>query len=218
MANRSAAKTIGTEVLAWQTSHGCRHIPNRYNGDGYEKKLAKRFEDVLRRRYCTIGGYPCQRQLNADEVHFINGICGGSPFGYSLNAVARAAARAILLRVASGGAGTEATPAESSPIPGADRAFPTAKRPRTECPLTESDEEGTNASETMEYQDRHWWSQKLRRMSDELGQISVAAKPASLLVHCAAMILKNDPESEWGARSEPGDGGAPKHKEASLGP
>ena len=230
----SAAATSGYEmalkVLEWQASQDSEHLPSRYSDDEEEKKLARSFQDVRRRRFGAIGEKPSQQQLSADEVHFINGICRASPFGCSVNAVARAAARAVLLTIASGGAGADATPTESSPIPAADRAFPTAKRSRTECQLTESDDEGTNASETMEYQEtgifsppickqgRHWWSKKLCRMSDELGQISVAAKPASLLVHCAAMSLKKDPESEWGARSEPGDGGAPKHKEASLGP
>ena len=40
------------------------------------KRLGRRFEDVLRRRYCAIGKKPCQQQLSVDEIHFINGIPG----------------------------------------------------------------------------------------------------------------------------------------------
>ena len=69
-------RKIGEEVLAWQASQGCQHIPNRRSLDIDEKKLAKRFEDVLRRRYCDIGERPCQRQLSADDLHFINRIPG----------------------------------------------------------------------------------------------------------------------------------------------
>ena len=97
MTNRSTAKTIGKEVLAWQTWQGCQRIPNRYSGDGHEKKLARRFEDVLRRRCCAIGDYPCQRQLNADEVHFINGIPGVPLHGCSVNAASPGAIEADAL-------------------------------------------------------------------------------------------------------------------------
>ena len=52
----------------------------------HEKTLAKRFEDVLRRRYCAIGKKPCQQQLSVDEIHFMNGIPGVPPRGCSVNA------------------------------------------------------------------------------------------------------------------------------------
>ena len=52
----------------------------------HEKTLGKRFDDVLRRRYCAIGEKPCQQQLSADEIHFINGIPGVHPHGCSANA------------------------------------------------------------------------------------------------------------------------------------
>ena len=62
----AAARNIGVKVLEWQASQGCQHIPNRYSHDLHEKKLGKRFEDVLRRRCCAIGIWPCQQQLSAD--------------------------------------------------------------------------------------------------------------------------------------------------------
>ena len=52
----------------------------------HEKKLGKRFQDVLRRRYGAIGKRPCQQQLSADEIHFMNGIPGVPPRGCSVNA------------------------------------------------------------------------------------------------------------------------------------
>ena len=67
-------RNIGEEVLAWQASQGCQRRPNRRSDDEYEKKLGKRFHDVLRRRYCAIGDRPCQQLLSVDEVDFINGI------------------------------------------------------------------------------------------------------------------------------------------------
>ena len=69
-------RMICEEVLAWQASQGCQRIPNPRSHDEYEKKLGKRFEDMLRRRYCAIGKKPCQQQLSVDEIHFINGIPG----------------------------------------------------------------------------------------------------------------------------------------------
>ena len=69
-------RMICEEVLAWQALQGCQRIPNRRSHDVHEKTLAKRFEDVLRRRYCDIGDKPCQQLLSADEIHFINGIPG----------------------------------------------------------------------------------------------------------------------------------------------
>ena len=82
----SLAGKIGEEVLAWQALQGCQRIPNRRSHDVHEKTLAKRFEDVLRRRYCAIGQWQCQQQLSADEIHFINGIPGVPPRGCSANA------------------------------------------------------------------------------------------------------------------------------------
>ena len=75
----SFAGKIGEEVLAWQALQGCQRIPNRRSHDVHEKTLAKRFEDVLRRRYCAIGQWQCQQQLSADEIDFINGIPRVSP-------------------------------------------------------------------------------------------------------------------------------------------
>ena len=51
----------------------------------HEKTLAKRFEDVLRRRYCAIGKKPCQQQLSGDVLHFINAIPGVPLHGCSVN-------------------------------------------------------------------------------------------------------------------------------------
>ena len=82
----SLARKIGEEVLEWQVLQGCERIPNRSSGDEYEKKLRKRFDDVLRRRYCAIGKKPCQQQLSVDEIHFINGIPGVPSRGCSVNA------------------------------------------------------------------------------------------------------------------------------------
>ena len=72
----STARKVGEKVLEWQVSQGCQCIPKRNSHDEHEKKLAKSFEDVLRRRYGAIGEKPCQQQLSADETHFINGIPG----------------------------------------------------------------------------------------------------------------------------------------------
>ena len=82
----SLARKIGEEVLEWQALHGCERIPNRSSGDEYEKKLRKRLDDVLRRRYCAIGKKPCQQQLSVDEIHFITGIPGVPSRGCSVNA------------------------------------------------------------------------------------------------------------------------------------
>ena len=81
----SLARKIGEDVLAWQALWGCQRIPNRRSQDEYEKKLGKRFEDVLRRRYCAIGDRPCQQKLSADVVHFINEIPGVPPYACSVN-------------------------------------------------------------------------------------------------------------------------------------
>ena len=72
----STARKIGEKVLKWQASQGCQRIPTRNSHDEHEKKLAKSFQDVLRRRYGAIGEKSCQQQLSADEIHFINGIPG----------------------------------------------------------------------------------------------------------------------------------------------
>ena len=76
MAPRTSATTrkIGEEVLAWQASRGCQHIPNPKSRNDRERLLGKRFCDVLRRRSCAIGDKPCQQQLSADDVDFINEI------------------------------------------------------------------------------------------------------------------------------------------------
>ena len=78
------ARKIGEDVLAWQALHGCQRIPNRRSQDEDEKKLGKRFEDVLRRRYCAIGDRPCQQKLSANVMHFINRIPGVSIHGCSV--------------------------------------------------------------------------------------------------------------------------------------
>ena len=82
----STARKIGEKVLEWQVSQGCQRIPKRNSHDEQEKKLAKSFQDVLRRRYGAIGEKPCQQQLSADEIHFINGIPGVPSRGCSVNA------------------------------------------------------------------------------------------------------------------------------------
>ena len=79
-------RMICEEVLAWQALRGCQRIPNPRSHDEFEKKLGKCFEDVLRRRYGAIGEKPCQQQLSADEIHFINGIPGVPSRGCSVNA------------------------------------------------------------------------------------------------------------------------------------
>ena len=84
----SLARKIGEEVLAWQALQGCQCIPNRRSHDGHEKTLGKRFHDVLRRRYCAIGVWPCQQQLSADDLHFINRIPGVPHRDCSANTVA----------------------------------------------------------------------------------------------------------------------------------
>ena len=81
-------RKIGEEVLAWQASQGCQCTPNRRSYDVYEKTLGKRFHDVLRRRYCAIGVWPCQQQLSADDLHFINRIPGVPHRDCSANTVA----------------------------------------------------------------------------------------------------------------------------------
>ena len=57
----------------------------------HEKTLGKRFHDVLRRRYGAIGDRPCQQQLSADEVTFINGIPGVPLYGISCSVNAASA-------------------------------------------------------------------------------------------------------------------------------
>ena len=81
----ATSRKIGEEVLVWQALQDCQRIPNRRSHDLHEKTLAKRFEDVLRRRYGDIGDRPCQQQLSADEIHFINGIPGVPLHGCSVN-------------------------------------------------------------------------------------------------------------------------------------
>ena len=81
-------RKIGEEVLAWQALQGCQRIPNRRSDDGHEKTLGKRFHDVLRRRYCAIGVWPCQQQLGADDLHFINRIPGVPHRDCSVNTAA----------------------------------------------------------------------------------------------------------------------------------
>ena len=76
----STARKVGEKVLEWQESQGCQRIPKRNSNDEHEKKLAKSLEDVLRRRRRAIGEKPCQQQLSADEIHFINGIPGVGVF------------------------------------------------------------------------------------------------------------------------------------------
>ena len=72
----STVRKICEKVLKWQASQGCQRIPNPRSLDEQEKLLGKSFQDALRRRYGTIGEKPCQQQLSADEIHFINGIPG----------------------------------------------------------------------------------------------------------------------------------------------
>ena len=72
----STARKIGEKILEWQVSQGCQRIPTRNSHNEKEKKLAKSFQDVLRRRYGAIGEKLCQQQLSADEIHFINRIPG----------------------------------------------------------------------------------------------------------------------------------------------
>ena len=79
-------RKICEKVLKWQAAQGCHRIPNPRSLDLYEKSLGKSFQDVVRRRYGAIGKRPCQRQLSADEIHFINGIPGVPPRGCSVNA------------------------------------------------------------------------------------------------------------------------------------
>ena len=85
----STARKKGEKVLKWQASQGCHRIPNGRSLDVHEKSLGKSFQDVLRRRYGAIGKRPCQQQLSADEILFINGIPGVPPHGCSVNAGAR---------------------------------------------------------------------------------------------------------------------------------
>ena len=87
-------RKIGEKVLEWQVSQGCQRIPTRNSHDEHEKKLAKSFQDVLRRRYGAIGEKPCQQQLSADEIHFINGIPGVPLLGCSVNAASPGAIEA----------------------------------------------------------------------------------------------------------------------------
>ena len=75
-AGTSTVRKIGEKVMKWQASQGCQRIPNPRSLDEYERSLGKSFQDVLRRRYGAIGEKPCQQQLSADEIHFINGIPG----------------------------------------------------------------------------------------------------------------------------------------------
>ena len=82
----STARKLGEKVLAWQAAQRCQRIPKPR---GNEKSLGKSFQDVLRRRYCAIGEKPCQQQLSADDVHFINGIPGVPAHGCSVNTGAR---------------------------------------------------------------------------------------------------------------------------------
>ena len=81
----SLARKIGVDVLAWQALQCCQRIPNRRSQDENEKKLGKRFEDVLRRRYCAIDNRLCQQKLSADVLRFINGIPGVPPHVCSVN-------------------------------------------------------------------------------------------------------------------------------------
>ena len=90
----SLARKIGEEVLAWQALQGCQRIPNPRSHDEHEKKLAMRFEHVLRRRYRAIGVSPCHQQLSGDVLHFINGIPGVPPHGCSVNAASAGAIEA----------------------------------------------------------------------------------------------------------------------------
>ena len=85
----SLARKIGEEVLAWQALQDCQCLPNRSSHDVYEKTLAKRFDDVLRRRYCAIGDRPCQQKLSADVLHFISGIPGVPHCDCSVNTEAK---------------------------------------------------------------------------------------------------------------------------------
>ena len=85
----STVRKIGEEVLKWQASQGCQRIPNPRSLDDHEKSLGKRFQDVLRRRYCAIGVFPSQQQLRADDCDFINSIPGVPPHGCSVNTGAR---------------------------------------------------------------------------------------------------------------------------------
>ena len=67
----SAVRKMCDDILMWRRGHGGRSPKKQSDSLGEQSKLARNKSNLRRRCSKAIGAYPSQRQLNQDEVQYV---------------------------------------------------------------------------------------------------------------------------------------------------